>query len=115
MIRSMSWRSAGSGTTVCLPRDDSARGYSGPSDGPLRAEHAHDHTVVAGGFVGEDLRDMQAGQCQIRSRLFQRDVRGVVRVDEELRTGPREPGDALREHAPDRRIVTSLPRRHAAA
>jgi hypothetical protein len=69
----------------------------------------------AGGFTGDDFCDVQGGQRQCRSGLFQRDVRGVVRAEKELRTGPREAGGALRQREAHGRVVSALPRRHAAA
>src|SRR5262249_47220498 len=80
----------------------------------LRAEQAQPPVAQPGGLVGDDLRDVQARQREVRTGLLERQVRGVVRADEEVRAGPGEPVRADRQGFPDGLIVTPRPGGQAA-
>jgi hypothetical protein len=78
------------------------------------AKYADPPAAVAGGLLSHHLGDVQSRQGQVRSGLFEGDVRGVVRADEEVRARPGQPLGAARERGPDRHVVALVPGQHAA-
>ena len=82
--------------------------------GVAGAEHGDPGAAVAGGLVGDDLGDVQARQGEILAGLFQGQVGGVVRADEEVGACVGEPPHARRQRVPDRQVVSLVPRGHAA-
>ncbi len=62
------------------------------------------------GLAGDDLADVEPGQRERLALAFERDVRGIVRADEEVGAGGRELADVVSEHAAQRRPVVPVPR-----
>jgi hypothetical protein len=58
--------------------------------------------MVAGGLAGNHLGDVQARKGEILTGFLQRQVRGVVRADEEVGACPGQPVNADRQRGPDR-------------
>ena len=53
------------------------------------------------GLPGHDLGDVQSGQGKLRAGAFKREMGGVVRANEEVRTRASEPLDAVGEDGAD--------------
>ena len=66
--------------------------------------------AVALRLVGDDLADVQARDRERLAVAFERDMRGIVGADEEIRAGRGELADVVGEHAAKRRPVVPVPR-----
>ena len=70
-------------------------------------------------LLGDHFADVQARDRERLARAFERDMRGIVRADEEVRAGRGELLRILREEGAQLGIVAALPRvehqRHRAA
>src|SRR4030095_16030698 len=73
------------------------------------AQDAHLAVAGAGSLVGQFLGNVQAGKREIRSRLLESDVRGVVRTDKEVGTRACQPLHADGQRGADRGVVSRIP------
>ena len=104
MIVSTTLRSAASGApSRCRGRQGA--GVDGPFHGEAGAEDADFAVAAGGGFVGDDLGDVQAGDRVGLAVAFEGQVGGVVGADEEVGSGGGEAFGAFAQDGADGVVI----------